>query len=82
MQWYQTLTPANCLLNGRAYSNMYGSGNGESVYGGDSETINGNGSHYIAAPGINDAPDLVKFAYWVPNVSRGLVISKIPQRTQ
>ncbi|KAI9758988.1 MAG: hypothetical protein M4579_002651 [Chaenotheca gracillima] len=31
---------------------------------------------------INAAPDRVKFAYWVPNVSGGLVISKIPQRTQ
>ena len=26
-------------------------------------------------------PDALKFAYWVPNVSGGLVISKIPQRT-
>src|SRR3984885_3357689 len=25
--------------------------------------------------------DPIKFAYWVPNVSGGLVISKIPQRT-
>jgi len=25
--------------------------------------------------------DALKFAYWVPNVSGGLVISKIPQRT-
>ena len=23
----------------------------------------------------------IKFAYWVPNVSGGLVVSKIPQRT-
>ncbi|MGY2049207.1 dimethylsulfone monooxygenase SfnG [Methylobacterium sp. JK268] len=30
-------------------------------------------------PGAADAP--VRFAYWVPNVSGGLVISKIPQRT-
>lgn len=30
---------------------------------------------------INSDPDRVKFAYWVPNVSGGLVISKIPQRT-
>ncbi|KAI9651490.1 MAG: hypothetical protein M1831_000807 [Alyxoria varia] len=30
---------------------------------------------------INSAPDRVKFAYWVPNVSGGLVISKIPQKT-
>ncbi len=26
-------------------------------------------------------PDPIRFAYWVPNVSGGLVISKIPQRT-
>ena len=25
--------------------------------------------------------DPIKFAYWVPNVSGGLVVSKIPQRT-
>lgn len=30
---------------------------------------------------INADPDRVKFAYWVPNVSGGLVVSKIPQRT-
>ncbi|KAK6430256.1 hypothetical protein LTR95_013588 [Oleoguttula sp. CCFEE 5521] len=30
---------------------------------------------------INADPDRVKLAYWVPNVSGGLVISKIPQRT-
>ncbi|KAI9711595.1 MAG: hypothetical protein M1812_007117 [Candelaria pacifica] len=30
---------------------------------------------------INHASDRVKFAYWVPNVSGGLVISKVPQRT-
>lgn len=30
---------------------------------------------------MNSEPDRVKFAYWVPNVSGGLVISKIPQRT-
>ncbi|KAG4417958.1 hypothetical protein IFR04_008925 [Cadophora malorum] len=40
-----------------------------------------NGDHYTAASDINDNPDRVKFAYWVPNVSGGLVISKIPQRT-
>lgn len=40
-----------------------------------------NGAHYTAASDINDAPDRVKFAYWVPNVSGGLVISKITQRT-
>lgn len=30
---------------------------------------------------INDDPNRIKFAYWVPNVSGGLVISKIPQKT-
>ncbi len=35
------------------------------------------------APSTTTAPrtDAVKFAYWVPNVSGGLVVSKIPQRT-
>ena len=40
-----------------------------------------NGTNYTAASDINDDPARVKFAYWVPNVSGGLVISKIPQRT-
>ena len=39
-------------------------------------------SHFTAAGDVNDAADRVKFAYWVPNVSGGLVISKIPQRTK
>ncbi|KFH45962.1 Alkanesulfonate monooxygenase-like protein [Hapsidospora chrysogenum ATCC 11550] len=30
---------------------------------------------------LNTEPDRLRFAYWVPNVSGGLVISKIPQRT-
>lgn len=30
---------------------------------------------------LNAEPDRLKFAYWVPNVSGGLVISKIPQNT-
>ncbi|ORY67683.1 methanesulfonate monooxygenase [Pseudomassariella vexata] len=30
---------------------------------------------------LNTDPDRLLFAYWVPNVSGGLVISKIPQRT-
>ncbi|KAK3705880.1 hypothetical protein LTR37_013033 [Vermiconidia calcicola] len=30
---------------------------------------------------VNADPERVKFAYWVPNVSGGLVVSKIPQRT-
>ena len=33
------------------------------------------------ADSLNTAEDRVKFSYWVPNVSGGLVISKIPQRT-
>ena len=33
------------------------------------------------ADNMNSDPERVKFAYWVPNVSGGLVISKIPQRT-
>jgi len=41
-----------------------------------------NGHHFTAAPDVNADPDRVKFAYWVPNVSGGLVISKIPQRTK
>ncbi|CZT08010.1 related to sulfonate monooxygenase [Rhynchosporium agropyri] len=40
-----------------------------------------NVSQYTAASDINDDPTRVKFAYWVPNVSGGLVVSKIPQRT-
>jgi len=36
---------------------------------------------FLAQSDVNDEPDRVKFAYWVPNVSGGLVISKIPQRT-
>ena len=30
---------------------------------------------------LNSKPDRIKFAYWVPNVSGGLVISKIKQNT-
>ncbi|KAL3419900.1 luciferase family protein [Phlyctema vagabunda] len=41
-----------------------------------------NGHSYTAPEDINNAPDRVKFAYWVPNVSGGLVISKIPQNTK
>jgi len=43
---------------------------------------NTNGHRFTADATINDVPDRVKFAYWVPNVSGGLVISKIPQRTK
>jgi FMNH2-dependent dimethyl sulfone monooxygenase len=31
---------------------------------------------------ITPPPGAMKFAYWVPNVSGGLVVSKIPQRTE
>lgn len=49
----------------------------------DGQEANGvNGAHFTAAEDVNDDPDRVKFAYWVPNVSGGLVISKIPQRTK
>ncbi len=41
-----------------------------------------NDNHFTAAPDVSDDPERVKFAYWVPNVSGGLVISKIPQRTK
>ncbi|KAM3424749.1 hypothetical protein BST61_g6733 [Cercospora zeina] len=34
------------------------------------------------ADSLNSDPDRVRFAYWVPNVSGGLVISKIKQNTQ
>jgi dimethyl sulfone monooxygenase SfnG len=37
--------------------------------------------HSDPTPALNSDPDRIKFAYWVPNVSGGLVISKIPQRT-
>lgn len=46
--------------------------------------LNGNSpSGVVPLPeDINSSPDRVKFAYWVPNVSGGLVISKIPQKTE
>lgn len=34
------------------------------------------------ADSLNSDPDRVRFAYWVPNVSGGLVISKIKQNTR
>ncbi|KAK0649621.1 methanesulfonate monooxygenase [Cercophora newfieldiana] len=34
-----------------------------------------------SASTLNSDPERLLFAYWVPNVSGGLVISKIPQRT-
>jgi alkanesulfonate monooxygenase len=47
-----------------------------------SQTGNDGANQFIAAPEVNGSPDRLKFAYWVPNVSGGLVISKIPQNTQ
>jgi NADPH:quinone reductase-like Zn-dependent oxidoreductase len=41
----------------------------------------GNSYDMSYADSLNSDPERVKFAYWVPNVSGGLVISKIPQRT-
>jgi hypothetical protein len=41
-----------------------------------------NGQQFHGAPDVNEDPERVKFAYWVPNVSGGLVISKIPQKTK
>lgn len=39
-------------------------------------------SHDLSyADSLNSDPERVRFAYWVPNVSGGLVISKINQRT-
>lgn len=57
--------------------------NGSAAAPATNEDSNGtiNGHHFEAAPDVNDDPDRVKFAYWVPNVSGGLVISKIPQKT-
>lgn len=49
---------------------------------GPAQTNGVNGHQYIAPEDINNAQDRVKFAYWVPNVSGGLVISKIKQRTK
>lgn len=72
-----------------------GSINGDSVKGSVAGWVNGltngysiehtnsqNRQHFSAASDVNADPDRVKFAYWVPNVSGGLVISKIPQRTK
>jgi hypothetical protein len=56
--------------------------NGNQAVATDGEVNGANDTHFTAAPDVNDDPDRVKFAYWVPNVSGGLVISKIPQKTQ
>ncbi|KAF7867289.1 hypothetical protein EAF04_005372 [Stromatinia cepivora] len=75
--------PANGHLG--AITNGYVNGDSHTrlIEYANSDTTNGHNAHFSAEPELNDAPDRVKFAYWVtlPNVSRGLVISKIPQRT-
>ena len=68
---------------------------GEESRSGSGTPINGNGvlPNGIAATAtehqsleyadsLNSDPDRVRFAYWVPNVSGGLVISKIKQNTK
>ncbi|PSN74020.1 methanesulfonate monooxygenase [Corynespora cassiicola Philippines] len=40
-----------------------------------------NGLTAINPHELNKDPDRIHFAYWVPNVSGGLVISKVPQKT-
>jgi hypothetical protein len=37
--------------------------------------------HPYPSPPEPAADDAIRFAYWVPNVSGGLVVSKIEQRT-
>ncbi|KAK8248456.1 luciferase-like domain-containing protein [Phyllosticta capitalensis] len=44
-------------------------------------TVDNSSDEFAYADQLNSDPDRVKFAYWVPNVSGGLVVSKIPQRT-
>jgi hypothetical protein len=68
----------NGISNG-ATNGLNGVTNGINGLGLDS--ANGTTS-YTAPVNINDDPDRVKFAYWVPNVSGGLVISKIHQKTK
>lgn len=51
----------------------------------DKYGVNGTGEtseHLRYAEDLNSDPERIMFAYWVPNVSGGLVISKIPQRTK
>ncbi|KAF7913895.1 uncharacterized protein EAF01_000301 [Botrytis porri] len=67
--------------NGHTNGYVNGDSHNRFIEYANSVTTNGHNTHFTAEPGLNDAPDRVKFAYWVPNVSGGLVISKIPQRT-
>jgi FMNH2-dependent dimethyl sulfone monooxygenase len=40
-------------------------------------------NYTAAGPAVlPDSTETIKFAYWVPNVSGGLVVSRIPQRTE
>lgn len=55
--------------------------NGTTPNGGTAILSNGHLDDMTYADNLNSDPDRLKFAYWVPNVSGGLVISKIPQRT-
>ncbi|KAF2089881.1 bacterial luciferase-like protein [Saccharata proteae CBS 121410] len=55
--------------------------NSTSVPNGVHGPVNGGGDDLAYADKLNSEPNRLKFAYWVPNVSGGLVISKIPQRT-
>lgn len=60
-------------------------GNGEAQKSADDESGDKSGTKVGSleyADKINADPDRIKFAYWVPNVSGGLVISKIEQRTK
>ncbi|PQE19765.1 methanesulfonate monooxygenase protein [Rutstroemia sp. NJR-2017a WRK4] len=71
----------NGFINGQSSDHVNGHTPGNSRDYTNGILTNGHNSRFSAAPDVNDAPDRVKFAYWVPNVSGGLVISKIPQRT-
>ncbi|TGO21779.1 hypothetical protein BPAE_0201g00170 [Botrytis paeoniae] len=73
--------PPNGHTNGLTNGYVNGDSHNRFIEYANSVTTNGHNTHFTAEPGLNDAPDRVKFAYWVPNVSGGLVISKIPQRT-
>ncbi|MCJ1330423.1 hypothetical protein MMC10_007106 [Thelotrema lepadinum] len=65
----QTKLPEHTVTNGKEASATTSAINGAT-------TETSNGEFHLS----EDASRL-KFAYWVPNVSGGLVISKIPQRT-
>jgi alkanesulfonate monooxygenase len=68
-------------INGRVAGWTKGIANANGVESAIIEELT-NGKHFTAPSDVNDDPNWVKFAYWVPNVSGGLVISKISQRTK